>query len=64
MAGTLESSSDSAREGADEAALSLFLQIRRLSGALGALGALGAPNTRAAIIMNAEDVFGPTHLPG
>ena len=61
MAGTLESSSDSAREGADEAALSLFLQIRRLSGAL---GALGAPNTRAAIIMNAEDVFGPTHLPG
>ena len=61
MAATLEISSDSVRAGADGEALSLFVQIRRLSGAL---GALGAPNTRAAIIMNAEDVIGPTHLPG
>lgn len=62
MAVTLQISSDSVRAGADEAALSLFVQIRRLSGVLGALGALGAPNTRAAIIMNAEDALGPTHL--
>jgi hypothetical protein len=59
MAVTLQISSDSVRAGSVEAALSLFVQIRRLSGVL---GALGAPNTRAAIIMNAEDALGPTHL--
>lgn len=41
----------------------LYLSSYKFGNSPESLGALVDPNTRAAIIMNAEDVFGPVHLP-